>query len=118
MRAILVTHNVPGDRKTLHEQFLSISLRRLEDLAEVLIAFLVLVTSLAPLRDGLTMEDKQVEECIEQQDDIWANLHRVQQHRLWWPVEAVRHERWLNHNQRVVDVFTVEHMAVVCCLVR
>ena len=77
---------------------------RLEQLLEVLVALLLLVARLAPLRDGLAVEDEDVEERVEEEDDIGLDRHTVEQHRLWWDVERVRHERRLDHDQRVFDL--------------
>jgi len=118
LRAVLVAHNIAGDREALEQELLRIGLWHLEDLAEVFVALLVLVPRLAPLRDGLAMEDEQVEERIEQQHNVGANRHRVEQHGRWRPLESVRHERRLDHDERVVHVLAVEYVPVVRRLVR
>lgn len=85
---------------------------RLEQLLEVLVALLVLVARLPPLCDCLAVEDEDVEEGVEEKDDVRLDRDTVQQHGLWWCVERVRHERWLNHDQRVVHVLFIQNMAV------
>ena len=57
------------------------------------------------------MEDEDVEEGVEEEDDVGLDGNAVEQHGLWWDVECVRHERGLDHDERVVDVLLVEHMA-------
>lgn len=82
----------------------------LEELLEVLVPLLVLVARLAPLRDRLTVEDEDVEEGVEEQDDVRLDRHAVEQHGLWWHVERVRHERRLDHDERVVHVLLIQYM--------
>lgn len=85
---------------------------RLEQLLEVLVALLVLVARLPPLRNSLAVEDQDVEEGVEEEDDVRLDRDAVQQHGLWWCVERVRHKCGLNHDQRVVHVLFVQDMAV------
>lgn len=90
--------------------YLSVTDRRVQELLEVLVSFLFLVPSFAPLRDSLSVEDEDVEERIEQENDIRLDRHTIKQHRLWGLVERVRHQRRLHHDQRVVHVFFVQDM--------
>ena len=38
---------------------------------KIFIAYLVLVASFVPLGNGFTVEDKDVEECVKEEDDVW-----------------------------------------------
>ena len=117
LAAVLVADNVAGDGETVHKQVLRVRLGRLEDLLKVFVALLVLVARLAPLGDGLTVEDEQVEEGVEQEHHVGADGHGVKQHGLRRALEPVGHERGLDHDQRAVHVLAVEHVAVVGGLV-
>ena len=58
------------------------------------------------------MEDKDVEESIQKEDDIWLDRHAIQKHWLWCGIESIRHKSGLNHDQGIVNVFLVENTAV------
>jgi hypothetical protein len=60
-----------------------------EQLCKVLVTFLVLVLCLAPLRDGLSVEDEDVEESVQKEDDVGSNGNRVEEDRLRRLVECV-----------------------------
>lgn len=92
--------------------YLSISLGVLEYFSEIFVSFLILIPSLAPLSDGLSVEDEDVKKGIEQEDHVWSDRYRIQQDRLRRCVKAVRHQSGLNHDQAVVDVLGVEHVPV------
>ena len=62
-----------------------------EQLLEVLVAFLILVSGFAPLRHSLSMENKDMEERIEKEDDVGLDGDAIQQHRLRCDVESVGH---------------------------
>ena len=85
---------------------------RFQKFLEVFVPLLLLIARFAPLGDRLAVEDKDVEECVQQKNDIGFDGDTVQEHRLWWDVKCVRHQSRLNHGQGVVDVFLVEHMPV------
>lgn len=92
MTTTLVGYNVSRDRVTVNEQFLrfikqneyscgevlisiylSIRLWSGEQFLEVLITLLLLVTRFPPLCNGLAVEDKDMEEGVEEEDDIRLN---------------------------------------------
>jgi hypothetical protein len=50
--------------------YLCVVLGRLEQLFEVLVAFLVLVSGLPPLGHSLAVEDEDVEERVQQEDGL------------------------------------------------
>ena len=56
------------------------------------------------------MEDEDVEEGVQEQNDVRFDRNAIQQYRLWCHVERVRHERGLDHDERVVHVLLVQHM--------
>ena len=114
LTAALVAYDVPWDREPVDEQVLRIRDRSLQQLLEVLVALLVLISGLAPLRDRLAVEDEDVEERVEQQDDVRLDRHAVEQHRLRRRlVDGIGHERGLDHDQRIVDVFFVQDVSWV-----
>ena len=85
-----------------NKTYLGVLLGRLEHLSEVLVSFLILVTSLAPLCHGLTVEDEDVEEGIEKKNSLVLNAGRVEQDGLTALVlEAVAVKSGLNHDQTV-----------------
>lgn len=81
-------------------------------LGEVLVPLLLVVASLAPLRDRLAVEDEYVEESIEEEDRVGSDRDRVEEDGFGRSLEAVRHERGLDHDERVVDVLRVKDVAV------
>ena len=93
------------------ETHLSVPHRRLQQLLEILISLLVLVPRLAPLRNGLAVENQNMEEGIEKKDDVRLDRDAIQQDRLGWNVKCIRHQRWLDHCQRVIDVLSIEHVS-------
>lgn len=117
LRASLVTDDVSWDRETVLEQLLSIDNGCLQQLLEVGIVFLFLVVCLTPLRNGLSVEDKDVEEGVKKEDDVGADGDRVEQNWMRVLVKCVAHQCWLDHDERVVDISLVENMAVECCLI-
>ena len=44
------------------------------------------------------MEDKDVEKCVEEQDDVWFDGHAVQKYWLRWSVKRVGHQSRLDHD--------------------
>ena len=90
--------------------YLSISDRHLQQLFEVFIAFLILVTSLTPLGNSFSVEDENMEEGVQKQDDIRFNRDAVEKNWLWGSVEGVGHQGRLDHDPRIVNIFLVQHM--------
>ena len=115
---VLVAVHQPRHREPLPQNLLSVRLGRLEELLERLMLGLILVVGLAPLRDGLTVEDDHREVRIQDQDPVRRDGAHVEQHRLGGPVERVRHQRGLDHDQRVQHVLAPQNHAVVRSLVR
>ena len=52
------------------------------------------------------MEDEQLEEGVHEQDPVGLDGRGVQQHRLWRPVERVRVQDGLDHDQALGQVFS------------
>lgn len=90
--------------------YLGISNGHFEQLLEVIVAFLVLVSLLAPLRHKLAVENEDVEECVQQEDDIVLDGNTVQKNGLWRGVEGVGHQGRLYHDQRIVNILLVQDM--------
>lgn len=116
--SVLVTDNITGNGESLSQQFLRTDHWCLKELLEVFVSSLVLVSGLSPGGNGLSVEDQNVEEGVQEQDRVGFDRDTVQQDGLGLALEAVRHERGLDHDQRVVDVFTVQNVTVVGSLVR
>jgi hypothetical protein len=57
------------------------------------------------------MEYEDMEECIKKQDDVVFNRDAIQQDRLRRYVESIRHQRRLNHDKGVVDIFLVKNVS-------
>lgn len=70
-----------------------------------------MVPSLSPLRHRFSMEDEDMEEGVEQEDDVWFDRHRVEEDWMGLLVERVGHQGRLDHDQRVVDIFSIEDMS-------
>lgn len=112
LTATLIADDVSWDREAVTEEVLCISNWRFQQLLEIFVAFLILISSLPPLGNGLSMEDKDMEERVKEEDDVRFDGNTVKEYRLGWDVKGVRHECRLNHDQRVVDVFFVEDMSI------
>jgi hypothetical protein len=70
--------------------------------------------SLGTLAPTLTLtycsvEDEYLEESVHEEDAVRLDGGRVQEHRLWWPVERVRVQNGLDHYQGLCEVLTVQH---------
>jgi len=112
LRTTGVTNDGSRQRETVLNEVLGVSLGCAEQLGEVLVTFLVLVTGLAPFRHGLAVEDQNVEECIEKEDSLGLDRRRIEEY--WLAalvIEAVAVERGLNHNERVADVLVVQDVS-------
>ena len=97
----------------------SIFLWLLQKNLEVFITFLVLIPSLTPFRNGLSVEDKDVEESIEKEDVRGLNGCGVKEHGLAsFHFQGVGVKGRLNHDKGVTSIFMVEDMAVECSLIR
>lgn len=108
-----IAHDEPGEREAVLDEVLCVLLGRLEQRGEVLVALLVLVACFAPLGHGFAVEDEDVEEGVEEEDGFVLDRGRVEEHGLAaFVVEAVAVQRGLDHDERVADVFVVEHVAV------
>lgn len=116
--SVLVTDNVTWDRETIRQQLLRVGHGCLQQLLKVLVAGLVLVSCFPPGGNRFTVEDENVEESIQKQDAVGLDGDTVQQHRLGFALKAVGHQGGLDHDQRVVDILTVQDVAVVGSLVR
>jgi len=64
------------------------------------------------LSDGLSVEDEDMEEGVEEEDDVGFDGDRVEEDGLRGDVEGVGHEGGLDHDEGVVDVFGVENVTV------
>jgi len=52
------------------------------------------------------MEDEYLEEGVHQQNTIRLYTACVQQDRLWWPIEAVAVQYWLDHDEGLSKVLS------------
>ena len=111
LTSALVTHNIPRNREAVDKKVLCVLNRQLEQLLEVLVSLLVLISEFPPLSDLLAVEDEDVEEGVQKEDDVWLDGYAVQEHGLGRGIKGIGHEGRLNHDQRVVDVFFVKDMA-------
>ena len=119
LRASSIANNETRQREAVLDEILGVLLRRLKQSRKVLVAFLVLVSCLAPLGHRLAVKDEDVEEGVEKQDGLILDRGRVKEDGLaTLVVEAVAIERGLNHNERVTNILVVQHVAVESGLVR
>lgn len=131
LRAALIGRDIARDRVAIRQQVLyhhlevssveepsecregtnlSVGDRRSEKLGEVLVPFLILVPGLAPLGDRLTVENEDVEEGVEEEDNVGLDRDRIEQDGLGRRVERVGHQGGLDHDERIVDVLSVQNM--------
>lgn len=66
LRTAGITDDESRQWETILDEFLGIFLRCLQKLPEVLITFLLLVSSLPPFGHCFAVENENVEECVEQ----------------------------------------------------
>jgi len=52
-----------------------------------------------------------MEECIKEKDNVVLDGDAVKEYRLRRGVEGVGHERRLNHNEGIINIFLVENVA-------
>lgn len=108
-----VADDEAGKGEAVLDEVLCVLLGGLEEGCEVLVAFLVLVASFAPLGHCFAVEDEDMEEGVEEEDGLVLDRGRVEEHGLAaFVVEAVAVERGLDHDERVADVLVVEDVAV------
>ena len=63
-----------------------------KELFEVFIRFLLVISRLAPLRDGFAVEDEDVEERVQEEDNVRFDGDAVEEHRLGRSlVKRIRH---------------------------
>jgi hypothetical protein len=58
------------------------------------------------------MKDEDMEESVEKEDDIVFYGNTVQKDRLRRRVKRIRHQCWLNHDQRIVHILLVQNVPV------
>ena len=58
------------------------------------------------------MKDEDMEESVKEEDDIVFDGNTIQKDRLRRRVKRIRHQRWLNHNQRIIHIFLVQDVPV------
>lgn len=77
LRTTGIADDETREREAVLDELLRVLLRRLQQRAEAVVAFLLLVPCFAPLRHGLAVEDQDVEEGVEQQDRLGLDRCRV-----------------------------------------
>ena len=108
LRTTSVTDNETRQREAVLDEILGIFFGALKQSSEVLVALLLVVSCLAPLRHCLAVEDEDVEESIEQQDGLVLDRRGVEEDGLAaFVVEAVTVEGGLDHDEGVADILVV-----------
>ena len=74
--------------------------------------FLILVARFAPGRYLITVPDAKMEEGIKQKNDVFLDGDGIKQRSDRFLIDAVRHKGRLDHDERVVDIFSVEYVSV------
>src|ERR1700679_1516690 len=70
-----------------------------------------LISLVPPLSDQFSVENKYMEEGVEEEDNVMFDGHTVQKYGHRRSIESVRHEGRLNHDERIVNVLFVQGMA-------
>jgi hypothetical protein len=118
LRTSSITDNESRKRKAVLDKVFRVFLGGLEQGTEVLVAFLILISGLAPLGHGLAVEDENVEESVEEEDSFGLDGGGIQEHRLAaLVIEAVAIEGGLNHNEGVANVLVIQDVSIEGCLV-
>uniref|UniRef100_A0A6B0UCQ8 Putative secreted protein n=1 Tax=Ixodes ricinus TaxID=34613 RepID=A0A6B0UCQ8_IXORI len=77
----------------------------------------VLVASLPPLGNGLSVKDDDVEKRVHEENAIRLDAAGVQQDGLRRTAEGVGVQDGLDHDQRLRQVLPVQHVPVIRCFV-
>lgn len=59
---------------------------------------------------NFTMKDENLEKCIHEKNPIRLDTACIQEYRFWRSIKTVAVQDWLNHNQRLSQVFSHKHM--------
>jgi hypothetical protein len=65
------------------------------------------------LSDKFSMEDKNVEEGVEEKDNIVFDGYAVEKYGHRGSIESVRHKSRLNHYKRIINILFVQGMAKI-----
>ena len=111
LTSTLIANDVSRDGQTVFQQLLGVRDGGFEQFFEILVSLLFLIARFAPLSDSLAVENEDVEECVEKEDDVGSDRDRVEEDRMSFSVESVGHQSGLDHDQGVVDIGVVHHVA-------
>jgi len=118
LAATLLCVNVSWNWEPRQKHLLSVRHRCLEQLLEVCIFRLMLVTCRAPLGDRLSMEDEDLEKSVHEQNTVRLDGAGIQQNWLGGAGEAIAVEDRLNHDECLREVLPVQAAPVENCFVR
>ena len=110
--------DISRHRKPSLQDILSIAAGSSQQLSEVLVLRHVLIAELEPLGNRLALVDEYVKERVHEENAVVEDGRRVEQDGLGRPVERVRVEDGLDHDERLRELFDKQIVTVVGCLVR
>lgn len=93
--------DISRHRKPSLQDILSIAARRSQELSEVLILRHVLIAKLEPFGNRLALVDEYVKERVHEENAVVEDGRRVEKDGLGRPVERVRVEDGLDHDERL-----------------
>jgi len=113
LRTTGVANDETGQWEAVLNKIPGISLWCIKQGGKVFVAFLFLVTRLAPFRHRLAVENEDVEESVQEEDGLSLDRRGIEQYRLTaFVVEAVTVKSGLDHDERVADVLVIQHVSV------
>lgn len=114
----MLSVDISRHRKPSLQDILSIAARRSQELSEVLVLRHVLIAKLEPFGNRLALVDEYVKERVHEENAVVEDGRRIEKDGLGRPVERVRVEDGLDHDERLRELFDEQVVAVVGCLVR
>ncbi|WVZ05200.1 hypothetical protein V8G54_018546 [Vigna mungo] len=115
---MLVTSYNPWHWNPVGHQLLCIQFRGFQQLSEVLMIGVLIITQLPPLSDLGPVMNHHIEERIKEQDKIRRNRTNIQQYWNRWTIKRILEKRRLNHYKRSYNSLAVQHEPEKSSLVR
>lgn len=97
--------DISRHRKPSLQDILSIAAGSSQQLSEVLVLRHVLIAELEPLGNRLALVDEYVKERVHEENAVVEDGRRVEKDGLGRPVERVRVEDGLDHDERLRELF-------------
>mmetsp|Transcript_6760 Transcript_6760/g.16487 ORF Transcript_6760/g.16487 Transcript_6760/m.16487 type:complete len:297 (-) Transcript_6760:1736-2626(-) len=117
LRFVLIADHESGDGRAGVHNEPCIGLGGLQELPKGGVFLPLLVALFAPCGNRFSVKDHHLKKRVQQQNGIGAHAVRVQQDRLGRPVEAIRKQSGLDHNQGIGRVLLDQIVTMSRCLI-